>query len=497
MYGVRSSAVDFKSIKAYCILGFGRTGVATARLLLDKCPDAQIRVSEFKARDEFDQNLIESLEGQGVEFEFGKQTEDFVLNKGAFVIISPGIAPRTPIVQDVFASKSKHGTDLDLFAYFLKPEQNYVAITGTNGKTTTTSILSHIFNSPALGNIGKPFLEFEDNYFPYFACEVSSFQSYYSKYFRDFKIPKVSVFLNFSADHLDWHKDLKEYQNSKEKLFLQSLTESNFWVLNFDDPHIKHFGIKTRMLEGSGTSMCYFSSQDISYTLSRKYPLVGYQKEGRLYLARYLEDTDVGDQLGTVMVNANNEYYLEIPLCETKALNIVGDHNYSNALAAALSAYLLDFSPEFISDSLVSFKPVEHRLEFVRDINNNKIYNDSKSTNPDSTQKALDSFDESIVIVGGKDKNLDLDPFIRNLFKKAYAVIAIGETQTAIYDGLRRHGFDKIRRAATLEEAFSIAVMYGDDNNFPIVLSPGSSSFDMFEGYEDRGNQFKEIVLNY
>ena len=178
-------------------------------------------------------------------------------------------------------------------------------------------------------------------------------------------------------------------------------------------------------------------------------------------------------------------------------LNLVGKHNYSNIVAASLAAFLSGFDINYIIDSIESFKPVPHRLEFIREIGSNKVYNDSKATNPDSSNKALNSFDQSIVILGGKDKNLDIAPFLDNVSKKAYAVVAIGELKNKIYEGLRNLDFEKIRRADSLEEAFSIAMQYASNNNYPILLSPASSSFDMFKGFEDRGNQFKEIVLNY
>lgn len=491
---------DFKKIKTFVILGFGKTAIATANFLLKQFPEAKIKISELKGEENFAKHDIEKLRKLKVEFEFGTQSKKFILeNQESFIVISPGIPPRLELIENIFQSGIPHGTDLDIFAACLGHEQNYVSITGTNGKTTTTSLIAHIFNSPGLGNIGTPFLEFATNYYPNFACEISSFQAFYSNYFQDFKIPKVSLFLNFTADHLDWHKDLNEYHASKAKLFCQSSQEENFWVLNFDDPKVKNLGLKAEMIKDSKTKICYFSNQDISYALSKSCPFVAYEKNDRLYLAQYL-----GDASGTevqadaiVSVNNNDDYFLEIPLVKIEDLQLVGKHNYSNILAASLAAYLLNFNISYIIESLKSFRAVAHRLEFIREIGSNRIFNDSKATNPDSTNKALASFDQSIVILGGKEKNLDLGPFLDNVSKKAYAVVAIGEIKNKIYNGLRELNFEKVRRADTLEEAFSVALLYAQDTPYPILLSPASSSFDMFKGFEDRGDQFREIVLKY
>lgn len=492
--------MDIKKAKTYTILGFGKTAIASAEFLLKNCPESKVKISELKTAENFDSEIIESLSKQGVEFEFGKQSKEFVLDKEAFILISPGIPPKVELIQEIINGKDySYGTDLDLFAAFLDKEQNYVAITGTNGKTTTTSLISHIFNSPSLGNIGTPFLDFNKKHYPNFACEISSFQAFYSTRFQELKIPRVAVFLNFTPDHLDWHSDLEEYHSSKKKLFCPSNSEENYWLLNFDDPKVKNFGLQAELKKDSQTKICYFSNQDISYTLSESTPYAAYQKNDRLYLAQYLGDASGAehDADAIVSVNSNDDYFLELPLIKTEDLKIVGKHNYSNALAAALSAYLMKFDLGYIMEALQSFKAVAHRLEFIKEIGSNKVFNDSKATNPDSTNKALAAFDQSIVILGGKEKNLDLSAFLDNVSKKAYAVIAIGELKNKIYERLRELNFEKVRRADSLEEALSIAVLYTDNNTYPILLSPASSSFDMFKGFEDRGQQFKELVLNY
>jgi UDP-N-acetylmuramoylalanine--D-glutamate ligase len=489
---------NLNSVKSFVILGFAKTAIATAKFLLENFQGKEIKISELKEENCFDLELIRTLKEQGIIFEFGKQSKDFIFAKDNFIIISPGIPPASSIIQELFHSQLNYATDFDIFSMLLTTEQNYCAVTGTNGKTTCTSLIAEIFNSPALGNIGKPFLEFKEDFFPNFACELSSFQLFYSQHFQKQKIPKVSVFLNFSNDHLDWHSSQTEYFDTKTKLFCESQQEENFWLLNFDDPKVKNFGINHDHQKNSKTKICFFSDHDISYTLSEHCPFVAYLKHDRLYIGQHLKDnSNPSNNIGIVSHNSHDELFLEIPLCKTTDLEIVGKHNHINALAASLSAYLMGFDIEYIIEKITRFKAVAHRLEFVREINHNKIYNDSKATNPDSALKALEALDHAIIIIGGKEKNLDLNEFLHVVSKKSYAVIAIGEIKNKIYDKLRELNFDKIRRADSLDEAFAIALMYAQNNNYPILFSPASSSFDMFKNYEDRGNQFREIVLKY
>lgn len=422
------------------ILGYGISARSTIDFLLQQQPAIEIKVSELRVRDQFDD--IAAYEAKGVQFEFGKQSRDFVLaSPDVFVMISPGIPPHAPIIKAVRESGCNYGTDLDLFLQFAPGKK--IAVTGTNGKTTTASLIAHLFDTQALGNIGLPFLEFiklknQD----IFVLEISSAQAFYSK-------PKLdldcSVYLNFTDDHLDWHSSLEEYREAKAKLF----QHDGVYVLNQDDKVAKVLANKRSLL------------------FSTEIKTDAYYKDQALY-------------------------YQDQKIIACDDLNLVGKHNFSNVLAALLVAKKFGLSDKEIQTKLKTFKPVPHRLEYIATINGHKAYNDSKATNPDSAIKALESFDKCIAIVGGKDKNLNLKPFITILKLRAAQVIAIGELRDQIIAALDREGFRNSIKAESLEQAVSIAIAH--DSNLPIVLVPASSSFDMFKNYQDRGDKFRQLI---
>lgn len=419
------------------IIGYAKSSIAAINFYLQNYPEVQIKVSELKAKESFDQALIKDFESKGVQFEFGKQSIEFLEpSEDTFIMISPGVPPRAPIVQAVIASAAKqssflYGTDLDLF--IKEVGSNYIAITGTNGKTTTTSLIAHALDLEPVGNIGKAFLNFNPQN-KIQVCEISSFQIFYSQLLKK---PKAAVYLNLTEDHLDWHKDMQEYQDTKARLF----TDESLCVLNFDDPITKALGDKL-------INKKYFSTK--------------------------------------TKVDAS------VDLIDKDSVTLVGEHNYSNMLAAYLALEAAGLEQTKILEAFKSFKAVPHRLEFVAEINGHKFYNDSKATNPDAAIRSLEAFDKSIVICGGKNKNLDLSKFISKVKEKAHAVIAIGELKEEILNSL--DGFENKTPAGSMEEAIKKAQDFGINNNYPIVLAPASSSFDMFDSYEHRGDAFKRYL---
>lgn len=455
------------------LLGFAKTSIATARFLLNNFPAIRIRISEQKARENFDSKLIEEFETRGVEFEFAKQNLEFIhFASKQIVITSPGIIPTNSLIQ---ALKPFIYTDFDFFCHFVqKLSQQYFAVTGTNGKTTTTSLLAHILSSQALGNIGKPFLEMKMDLNINHVIEISSFQLFYS-HLESLELmpPKVALYLNFTKDHLDWHRDLNEYWEAKAKLFVLSKTYENFWIINYDDEILRNWALKID-LSFYKTRILFFSTQEILKP-NMYSPYSAYLSNNNLILARY----DSGQIIEEVLN----------PVSE---LLIVGNHNYSNALAAILAAKIANINSEQLTLLLKTFKALNHRLEYLGTVQGHKIYNDSKATNPDSTIRAIDSFHNPILILGGKDKQLDLQDFLNYVSQKAYAVLAIGELSEKISQGLKN--FARISQAKDLKDALDKALLYGKSNDYPIVLSPASSSFDMFLNYEDRGDQFKALV---
>jgi UDP-N-acetylmuramoylalanine--D-glutamate ligase len=478
--------------KSYCILGFGKTARAVVDYLLAQ--GHVVFVSDEKPREKFAEELIQGYEARGVSFSFGKLClDDKTSHENLTVIISPGIPPSAPIIQEIKSKKISYKTDLDLFADALSKEESYIAITGTNGKTTTTSLVAHIFETEGIGNIGKPFLEFRDLQSPY-VCEISSFQIFYSQLQR---LPDIAVHLNLTDDHLDWHSSLDEYRETKERLFGNS-QEEKFSVLNYDDAKTRDLGerILRARTEEDQSKVVFFSTRKVLDELSPASPVSAYIRDSRICFGMYLGlESEPDPQLdGIVIANSSGEYFLEIPLIKLNDLQILGEHNHANALAAALVAFVYGKNPDQIIDKLISFTAVPHRLEYVAEFAGHKFYNDSKATNPDSAIKALNAFDQSIAIIGGKNKNLDLSEFLDVAIKKCHGVVLIGELKQEIASYLEKNFYKNYKSALSLEEAISLGLELAKGTNYPIVLSPASSSFDMFISYEDRGEQFKQAV---
>ncbi len=443
--------------KYLTILGFGKSAISTIEFFLANYPATCIRVSELKSRDKLQEAEITALEARGVEFELGQQSKSFITWNGAselFIMVSPGIPPKAPVMDMVRISGASFGTDLDLL--LMVSSARKIAITGTNGKTTTTALVAHILETEGLGNIGKPFLEFpEVPNQDVLVLELSSFQLFYSNILDDDKyLPDLSVYLNLTDDHLDWHSSLEEYRNAKAKIFKD--VSGKTLVMNYDDPIVRELAVDK--------SNVRFFSTELETNPG------AYYKDEILYLN------------GEKLINVTE-------------LNLVGKHNYSNILAAVLTSSSVGVSNKQIIEKLKTFKPVPHRLEYVATIDGHKFYNDSKATNPDSAIKALEAFDKSIAIVGGKNKNLDMNSFIDKLIEKCQGVVAIGELKSSISDALKAKDFAMVKEAASLNEAVDLACEYAKNiPNIPVVLAPASSSFDMFTGYEDRGNQFIKLV---
>lgn len=449
--------MDLSSINKITILGFARTAVSAIEFLVSK--GFKIKVSELKARDKFDQDLVSRFEKADVEFQFGEQTLDFIQDSD-FVMVSPGVPPKAQIIQEIFKSGINYGTDIDLFLNFYTGD--YIAVTGSNGKTTVTSLIAYILKTKPYGNVGLPVFEYfaEANQNIPMVMELSSAQLYYSQHMRS---PQVAVYLNFAPDHLDWHSSLDEYRECKEKLLLLQ-NENAISILNFDDELVRKISTKLK------SEIRFFTvNQDMSV-------------QSRLF--SFLQEN---------IIKLNKEGQESI-LANTEDLNLLGQHNYSNVLAASLAADAIEIPLTQISERIKTFKPVEHRMEYVTTIKGKKFYNDSKATNPESAIKSVESFDKSIVIVGGKEKNLDLNGFAQALASRAHKVIALGEIKYRIKELLESMGYANILIVEDLEEAVERALAV--DEALPVLLAPGSSSFDMFVSYDKRGEIFKDIVLS-
>ena len=475
------------------ILGLGKTAFSLIRHALDD-ELYDITVIEKREREAFHEleSQISFLTEEGVKFHFGTQ-ELSLLDNIDIVAISPGFQPDSDIIQHIChlveIEKIKYLTDLDLFITKLQDLEStvnavrYIGITGTNGKTTTTELTAHLLETKAVGNNGTPFLDFWSYSKSNIAVlEISSFQLFYSKQLiLERYPPQAAIYLNLTEDHLDWHRSMDEYKASKKKLFNLSKNYENSLIFNYDDAYLRELSQEfinnieaNEKLEKYLSKVKFFSS---SVNLSELSSLAKHD------LAFLHEDY----------------FYLRInqrikKLCHIDEIKLKGLHNYSNVLASLLACS--DFtdicSTEFL-ERLKTFNPVEHRLEFVASIHGKDFYNDSKATNPESAIKSLTAFKKCLAIVGGKDKGLDLNEFIEILCLRAEEVYIIGELSTKIEAALLDRNFQNFKKVKDLEEAVDMAL--SSKHKIPVVLTPASSSFDMFKNFEERGRVFKDIVL--
>ena len=441
--------------KRVLVVGLGKSGVASAIFL--KQHGARVTVSDTKSGDEL-RNEIPALLDHGITVETGGHGERTFRGQD-LIVVSPGVpVDAPPLVQARSVGEMVIG-EIELAAQFLPGP--IVAITGSNGKTTTTTLAGEILTAsgfPTLvgGNIGTPAISFAERAQPdtVVVLEVSSFQLETIQTFR----PRVAVVLNVTPDHLDRHRTLDAYINAKARIF-ENQQPDDFAVLNADDPTCVGMAARTR------AQVFWFSRQKEV-------------QQGAWVRAGNIVFRDRAGQKEILQVS-------EIPL--------KGAHNLENVLAAVCAGALMGCAPDKIRESVQDFKAVEHRLEFVATINGVDYYNDSKATNVDATIKALESFPANIhLILGGKDKGSDytvLNDLLRQRVKRVYTIGAAAAKIESQIKGV------EVVHAETLENAIrkaNAAAQPGD----VVLLAPACASFDQFKSYEHRGKVFKQTVAS-
>ena len=439
--------------KRVLVVGLGKSGVASALFL--KAHGAKVTVSDTKSGDDL-RNEIPVLLDHGITVETGGHG-DRTFRGQDLIVVSPGVpVDAPPLVQARALGESVIG-EIELAAQFLPGP--IVAITGSNGKTTTTTLTGEImtaagFSALVGGNIGTPAISLAERAKPDTAIvlEVSSFQLETIQTFR----PKVAVVLNVTPDHLDRHRTFEVYVDAKARIF-ENQQGSDFAVLNADDLTCVAMGARTR------AQVFWFSRQ-------KEVEHGACVRDGNIVFR------DNSGQREIMQVS-------EIPL--------KGAHNLENVLAAVCAGALMGCAPDKIRQAVCDFKAVEHRLEFVTTIRGVDYYNDSKATNVDATIKALESFPANIhLILGGKDKGSDyavLNDLLRQRVKRVYT---IGAAAAKIESQIKG---PEVVHAETLENAIrkaNAAAQSGD----VVLLAPACASFDQFKSYEHRGKMFKEIV---
>ena len=444
--------------KRVLVVGLGKSGVASA--LFMKAQGAKVTVSDTKSGDEL-RNEIPLLLDHGITVETGGHG-DRTFRGQDLIVVSPGVPVDAPPLMQARALGEAVIGEIELAAQFLPGP--VVAITGSNGKTTTTTLVGEIMTAagfPALvgGNIGTPAISLAERARPdtVIVLEISSFQLETIQTFR----PKVAVVLNVTPDHLDRHRTFEIYTEAKARVF-ENQQGSDFAVPNADDPTCVAMAGRTR------AQVFWFSRQKEV-------------QQGVWVRDRNIVFRDGSGQREIMQVS-------EIPL--------KGAHNLENVLAAACAGTLMGCAPEKIREAVRDFKAVEHRLEFVATIRGVDYYNDSKATNVDATIKALESFPANIhLILGGKDKGSDytvLNDLLRQRVKRVYTIgAAAAKIEAQIVSS--KNGGPEVVHAETLENAVrkgNAAAEPGD----VVLLAPACASFDQFKSYEHRGKVFKEIV---
>lgn len=447
--------------KNVLILGLAKTGIDTIKFL-NKL-GANIIVNDTKTENELAKVLETLKDIENVQYILGKHITG--MYNFDLAIISPGIPTDLPFIVDLKNNGVEIIGEVEL-GYRLSVsklgDSNFIGITGTNGKTTTTSLIGAILkngnkDTHIAGNIGNPVINTVENSSKesFIVTELSSFQLETIDTFK----PKISVFLNISEDHLNRHHTLENYIQAKANIF-KNQTDKEFVILNYDD-------LKVRALADNCQANVIF--------FSRKSEL-----EKGVYL------------------NNDNEIVIkmdkEITLMHKDEINLPGSHNVENSMAAIACAYLSNIDIDTIRTTLKTFNPIEHRQEVVKTIKGVTYINDSKGTNPESTIKAVESYRGGIILIlGGRNKDSDFNELLDIAKIRTRALILIGECANELFRLAMKKDFKVISKASSVANAVEIANSISREGD-TVLFSPACASWDMYKNYEERGNDFKKSV---
>ncbi|MCL1816141.1 MAG: UDP-N-acetylmuramoyl-L-alanine--D-glutamate ligase [Clostridiales bacterium] len=445
--------MDFQG-REVLVMGAGLSGVAACRFLLKR--GAKVTLADCKQR----QNLslaAQALLKAGVKF----WQQRYVPSRlpWSLCIKSPGVPGNILLLQVLRCAGIPIWGELELAYRFAQAP--FIAITGTNGKTTTTALLGYIlqragFKVLVAGNIGDPLIGHMEEYYDYIVAEVSSFQLEDTELFH----AAGALFLNLSPDHLNRHGDMGNYLAAKARVFRRQKT-ADFAVVNVDD-------------EAALSLLDSIDSRKLCFSLKQAVAQGAFLAQGYIY---------IGD---------NGRH---IPVMAAKDIYIKGRHNWGNALAAIAAAHALAVDSALMADCLATFPGVEHRLEFVVEKAGVTYINDSKGTNPDSTEKALLAYEQPLVLIaGGYDKKADFLPLMGLIKERVKHLVVLGQTAGALLSAAGQLGYSAVSRAGSFEEAVLKAQALASPGDI-VLLSPACASYDMFENFEARGHKFKEICL--
>ena len=441
-------------MKRLVILGGGESGVGAA--ILGKKVGFDVFLSDMGSiKDEYKAILSE----KGIPFEEKQHTEELILNAD-WIIKSPGIPKKSPIIQKISERQILISSEIEFASQYT--DATLIAITGSNGKTTTTSLTYHMYKKAGYsvglaGNIGKSFAwQVAEENFDYYILEISSFQL---DDIQNFK-PHIAMVLNLSPDHLDRYEyTYQKYIDAKFTITKNQDTK-DYFIYNEDDP------MTTNWFQNHNTK-----AQKLPFSLHMK-----------------IENGAFSDH-----ENINFHINSDTFKMKINELALTGKHNIANSMAAGIAGKLSKIKNDFIKQSLMDFEAVEHRLEFVLKINGINFINDSKATNVNSVYYALESMKTPVIwIVGGTDKGNDYSELIPFVQRKVKAIVCLGVDNKKIIDTFQDI-VSNIVETKCMKDAVNAAYSLGSKGD-SVLLSPACASFDLFKNYEDRGNQFKEEV---
>ncbi len=443
--------------KKVLVVGLGKSGRAAVKVLADA--GALVSVQDSASADKLDPDFLKYLESMKAEMFLGKVPEDMsVFN---MLVMSPGVPTNLDFIIEARSAGAEIIGELEL-AYRIG-RASFAAITGTNGKTTTTTLVGVIFRSAGIesavvGNIGNPVVTEAENTSEddWLVAEVSSFQLETTKYFR----PKVSAILNLTPDHLNRHGTMEAYGAAKARIAANQ-DESDYLVINADD------------------DKAYALSKDTNATL------IPFSRRKALDKGAFLD----GEKIIVKDLNGTEHY-----ICDKEDLRIIGDHNVENVLAAAAICFFAGIETDVISRAVKEFPGVEHRIEYCGSLDGVDYYNDSKGTNSDAAIIALKALKNGIVLIAGGDgKGQDFTEFAEHLNGSVSALVLLGRDAPLIEEAARKAGFSNIYNCNDMEECVRKASELAKQGE-KVLLSPACASWDMYDNFEQRGRHFKQCV---
>lgn len=449
--------------KNVLVIGSGISGINAAALL----ERSGVAVSLFDSNDKLviDDIKRKFMEETSVDIYVGELPRN-VMDTLDEAVLSPGVPIDNPLVTELRDKGVRITGEIELAYEYSKGD--VLAITGTNGKTTTTTLVGEICSNYSkvkggetfvVGNIGNPYtaIASDTRDDSIVVAEISSFQLETTDSFR----PKVSAILNITPDHLNRHYTMENYVSVKERIALRQ-TKDDVIVLNYDDAYTRDFGTRT------DCRVIYFTRKDYEGARSEGCDVL--HMDGDMIMYNDMDVIDVNDML------------------------LIGTHNYENVMAAIGMTYAYGVPMDMIRDTIRTFKAVEHRIEYVRTVGGVDYYNDSKGTNPDAAIKGIKAMKKRTVLIGGGfDKKSSYDEWIESFDGKVKKLVLLGQTADKIAECAREHGFNDIEMVSSMEEAVKRSSELAEDGE-AVLLSPACASWGMFNNYEERGRIFKDLV---